>query len=70
MTVQISKVSINYVTEFVGVSISKATINFLPETPAIQISKVSMMYVVDLGSDAPVPPTGGGRRRGFMSSCP
>lgn len=70
MTVRISKASIHFITDFEGVQVSKVSMNFLVETPAIQISKASMMFIVDTGEDAPVPPTGGGRRRGFMSSCP
>lgn len=70
MTVQISKVSINYVTEFVGVQVSKASFMFVPETTAIQIGKASMMFVVNLAEDSPEVGAGGGRRRGFMNYHP
>lgn len=69
MTVEVSKASINFVTEFVGVTISKATINFVTGADTIDISKVSVNFIVDNSAFGP-DYGGGGRRRNFMGYLP
>lgn len=68
MTVEISKATINVITEFVGVTVSKATINFITGSDTIDISKATINFILDGGDAPPVP--AGGRRRNFMSFAP
>lgn len=62
MTVEVSKVSINYVSEYRDVSLSKVSINFVSGSSTLSVSKVSINFVYE-ANETP-------RRRGFMSFAP
>lgn len=67
MTIEISKATVQFATEFVGVTISKATVQFVTVADAIAISKATVQFVLEGGE---APPGASGRRRNFMSFSP
>lgn len=46
-----------------SIDVSKVTVNFVTELNFVEISKVTVNFVVDTLASGPTPPTGGRRRQ-------